>query len=606
MLQTMHAPILDLFRASLAKARKGRQGLLVPHSATTALGETAGTTNSRWNPVGTSGILGRMPRPLHRRDGHRFCLRVLASALVLSGRLPLPAADYFVTPHGDDAAAGTSTNAAWRTLARVNQARLLPGDRVLFQGGESFPGNIVLTSEDSGSSNAPVVLDSFGTGRATILAGERTGIAVEDAHDVSLRNLIVVGAGRTNNAGFGIRCDNTLTNAVRLANLTITNVETRGFGVFGILVSGTHAGFEHVLISHCVMRDNLRGGMEVAGRLAWDSPAYAHADVRVQHCQAFDNTGDPNYLKNHSGSGIVLYQVDGGVMDHCQAWNNGALCQSSGGGGVGLWTCASRRVVIQHCESYANRTSSADGGGFDIDGGCVECVLQYNFSHDNDGPGLMVYSYPYASHTDRGSVVRFNVSVNDSRRGKRYAGLWVRTDGKEITGLEIYNNTVVIGPWTEQAALISSRDVEAHLRNNIFIATAPAIPLRVEDPADRVRFENNLYWREGGPTEVAWGAGTYSSLQDWRNGTGQESLNGQPTGLFADPALDLGRPDAATTGRRGSPALRAFRPLPHSPALAGGLDLRRRFGTGTGDRDLLGLPLVDRYPIGAIAAPASD
>ena len=125
----------------------------------------------------------------------------------------------------------------------------------------------------------------------------------------------------------------------------------------------------------------------MAGRLPWDSPRYAHADVRVSHCHAFDNTGDPDYQKNHSGSGIVLYQVDDGVIEPCVAWNNGALCRSGGGGAVGLWTCASRRVVIQHCESFGNKTSGADGGGSE------DCVLQYNYSHDNDGHGLMVYTY---------------------------------------------------------------------------------------------------------------------------------------------------------------------------------------------------------------------
>ena len=516
------------------------------------------------------------------------------------------AADYFVAPHGDDTASGASSHAAWRTVERVNRARLLPGDRVLFEGGKSFSGNLVLSAEDSGRPGAPVVLDSFGTGRATLLAGLGTGILVENAHDLLVRNLVVVGAGRTNNIGYGIRCDNTLPQAVRLANLTITNVEARGFGVFGVLVSGAKSGFEHVRVSHCVLRDNLRGGMEIAGRLAWDSPAFAHADVQVDHCQAFDNTGDPSYLKNHSGSGIVLYQVDGGVLEHSQAWNNGALCQSSGGGGVGLWACASRRVVIQHCESFSNRTSSADGGGFDLDGGCQECVLQYNYSHDNDGPGLMVYSYPYASHADRGNIVRFNVSLHDARRGKRYSGLWVRTDGNEMTGLEIYNHTIVGGPWTDHAARIIPSKIEARLRNNIFIAIAPANPLRIDEASDRVRVEGNLYWRDGGSTEVAWGEQVYSSLQEWRDRTGQEMLNGQPTGHFVDPELVFRRHDPADGPRQGVPALRAFRPLPHSPALAGGLDLRRRFGIQMGDRDLLGVALTDRLPIGAIAAPALD
>jgi hypothetical protein len=329
--------------------------------------------------------------------------------------------------------------------------------------------------------------------------------------------------------------------------------------------------------------------------------------VLVSHCQTFNNTGDPTYLKNHSGSGIVLYQIDGGVMEYCTAWNNGALCRSKGGGGVGLWTCCSHHVVIEYCESFSNRTDNSDGGGFDIDGGSVDCVLQYNYSHDNDGPGLMVYTYPYASHADRGSIVRFNISENDARKGIRYAGLWVRSDGKGISGLEIYNNTVVIGPWTEHAALIDAHGVEARLRNNIFIARSPALPLRVYHPDKRVRFENNLYWREDGPSAVAWGRRTYSSLEEWRAHTGQETLNGEPTGFFADPLLSRHAADERPAGQRELQDMRAFRPLPGSPALAGGLDLRQKFGLDIGPRDFLGLlPLSGPFPLGAIGMPALE
>jgi hypothetical protein len=524
-------------------------------------------------------------------------LLLFASAPSLTGT------DYFIRAKGDDAAKGDSTNAAWQTIERVNRARFRPGDRLLFEAGAAFAGNVLLLAEDAGTSNAPVVIGSFGEGRATILAGQQTGITIENAGGVTIENLIMAGAGRTNNTGYGIRCDNTLTNGQRLSCLRIANVEARGFGIFGILVAGTHAGFEHVLITNCVMHDNLRGGMEVAGRLPWDATVYAHADVLVSHCQAFDNTGDPTYLKNHSGSGMVLYEVEGGVMEYCAAWNNGSLCRSSGGG-VGLWTCASRRVVIQHCESFGNRTSGADGGGFDIDGGSLDCVLQYNYSHDNDGPGLMVYTYPYASFADRGSVVRFNISENDSRKSRDYAGLWLRADGREMTGVEVYNNTVIIGSWTDQAAHIYGRGVEARVRNNIFIASGSALPLRVEEPGERVRFENNLYWREGAATQIAWGAQTFSGLKEWRDRTGQESLGGEPLGLFANPALSHHPPDATPSERRGLEAGRAFRPLPGSPALAGGLDLRTKFGLDAGPRDFLGTPLAGNFPLGAIGAPA--
>jgi Right handed beta helix region len=544
-------------------------------------------TNHRWRLVQTG------------RSG-------LAMLLLVAGARPVAGTDYFVSQHGHDEAQGTSTNAAWRSIERANRASLQPGDRVLFEAAASFAGNLLISAEDAGTPNAPVVIGSFGEGRATILAGRQNGITVENAGGIVLENLILAGAGRTNNAGYGICCENTMTNGQRLVGLCISNVEARDFGIFGILVSGTHAGYEHVLITHCTMHDNLRGGMEVAGRLPWDSMVYAHADVHVCDCQAFGNTGDPDYLKNHSGSGIVLYQIDGGVMENCTAWNNGALCRSSGGG-VGLWTCESRRVVIQFCESFGNRTSGGDGGGFDLDGGSVDCALQYNYSHDNDGPGLMVYTYPYASFADHGGVVRFNISENDARKGRRYAGLWVRTDGKEITGLEIYNNTVVIGPWTDQAALINAHGVEARVRNNIFISSGSARPLRVEQPQERVRFENNLYWREGGPTEITWGTQTYSSLQEWRDRTGQELLGKEPAGLFADPLLS-GQPPGTHPGeRRGLQTLRAFRPLPNSPALAGGWDLRKRFGLDTGTRDFLGLlPLAGPFPLGAIGTHALE
>jgi len=120
-----------------------------------------------------------------------------------------------------------------------------------------------------------------------------------------------------------------------------------------------------------------------------------------------------------------------------------------------------------------------------------------------DGPGLMVYTYPYASYADRDNIVRFNISENDSRKSKHYAGLWLRTDGRAMTGVEIYNNTIL----------------------------------------------------------------------------------------------------AAAEGQRRQ-SLMAFRPLPRSPALAGGLDLRSRFGLDVGSSDFLGqpLPAAGPFPLGAIRA----
>ncbi len=509
------------------------------------------------------------------------------------------AADYFIAASGDDRLPGLSPGAAWRSIARVNSNYFQAGDRILFAGGQSFRGHLRMDHRSAGSSNAPVVITSFGEGRATILAGHDTAITIDTAGFVTISNLIVRGDGPTNNIGYGVLCDNRLDTFQRLSHICVAGVEAAGFGVFGILISGQHAGFDHVRVIGCDLHDNLRGGMEIAGRLSWDSPLYAHSDVIVTHCRAHDNPGDPNYDKNHSGSGMVLYQVDGGLIEACRAWGNGAHCRH-GNGGVGIWTCASRNVVIQHCESFANRTSGGDGGGFDLDGGSIGCVLQYNYSHDNDGPGLMAYTYAYASYADKNNVICFNISDRDARQAGRYAGLWVTSDGNGMTGLKVYNNTVRAGPNAREAAYVNGKGIDANFDNNIFIAANGAPPLVVDQPEARLHFKNNLYWSGGAPFHLQWDSHSYDSLAAWRFATGQETAQGAALGLFADPeflATAISRPDdwsiqlAAYKPR--SVAALQWVSLPEGIALSP-TDNRRL--------DILGRPLpAEKAPFGAIS-----
>jgi len=112
----------------------------------------------------------------HIRAEGMVVFALLLLSLFSSAHAPA-ATDYFIRPKGDDAAKGDSTNAAWRTIARVNRARLQPGDRLLFEAGAAFAGDVLLSAEDAGTSNAPVTIGSFGDGRATILAGQQTGLA---------------------------------------------------------------------------------------------------------------------------------------------------------------------------------------------------------------------------------------------------------------------------------------------------------------------------------------------------------------------------------------------------------------------------------------------
>ena len=79
----------------------------------------------------------------------------------------LYASDYYVDDRGgDDARDGKSPSTAWRSLDRVNRAKLAGGDCVRFRRGGLWRGTL---RPSSGSKNRPVVYTSYGTGAKPIL-----------------------------------------------------------------------------------------------------------------------------------------------------------------------------------------------------------------------------------------------------------------------------------------------------------------------------------------------------------------------------------------------------------------------------------------------------
>jgi len=76
---------------------------------------------------------------------------------------------FFVSPSGNDANAGTSESAAWKTVAKVNGAPLAPGDTVAFQRGGVWRESLEPTA--SGTADAPLIFTAYGEGAAPVLDG---------------------------------------------------------------------------------------------------------------------------------------------------------------------------------------------------------------------------------------------------------------------------------------------------------------------------------------------------------------------------------------------------------------------------------------------------
>lgn len=353
--------------------------------------------------------------------------------------------DYYVSLLGNDSNLGTSETCPWQSIARVNATQLQPGDSVRFQANQTFPGNLRLQS--SRHTPCAVTISSYGSGRATIDAGEGPGCVAKNTGGIHLSELNFIGAGASKNTHSGILFTNTLPNAIKLADIQMHRVDISGFKDSGIRFVAdppdrSWSGFRDVSITYTTSHNNGDAGISCIGVWNPDREGYAHADFYIGNCSVYRNAGIPG-KRSHSGNGIVLAQVDGALIERCRAYENGGLNDYEGEGPVGIWVWDANRVVIQFNESHHNRTGSRkDGGGFDLDGGVWNSTVQYNYSHDNDGPGYLLAQFSGARAFYR-NVLRHNVSVNDGRKN-RYGSihLWSTGASGGITDTTFYANTI--------------------------------------------------------------------------------------------------------------------------------------------------------------------
>jgi parallel beta helix pectate lyase-like protein len=84
-------------------------------------------------------------------------------AAVTNGR------SFYVDPSGNDANAGTSPQAPWRTIARVNRTDPAPGDTVYFKSGGLW--RETLDPPRGGTPGKPITFTSYGAGPPPVISG---------------------------------------------------------------------------------------------------------------------------------------------------------------------------------------------------------------------------------------------------------------------------------------------------------------------------------------------------------------------------------------------------------------------------------------------------
>lgn len=218
--------------------------------------------------------------------------------------------------------------------------------------------------------------------------------------------------------------------------------------------------------------------------------------------------------------------------------------------------------------------------------------MQYNYSHDNQGPGYLLAQFPGAPAM-HDLTVRYNISENDARSSSQGAiQLWSSGANGGIVKADIYNNTVYLNRPTDgsvpKAVYIMSDGISGvSLRNNI-LQTSVGLPALHTVATTSLRFEGNCYWTPGGALLIDWNGTTYATLDTWRSATTQETLDGgtRTTGIYADP--QLARPAAVSASSSMAARLASYNPTPGSAIIGAGLSLVTEFGINPGLLDFFG------------------
>ncbi len=505
--------------------------------------------NSLWKSQSSRARSPNPGRARTRQPGRRSLL-ILER---LEDRLA-PAVHYYVSPTGNDNNTGLSPDQAWQTLGKVSGFTFNDpgsgGTIISLERPFVYPGQLRFDETDT---TTTITLDAYGVGIgnpivrppavSVMFCGPKlfvAGLCVSQRADFTVRDLIFDGSDGAGTGRVGILfVDPREQTSEPLSNVRLERVEAFGFAL-GIVLA-FNPGFQTVRITDTHVRDNSLNGIFISGSFENSVQKFVR-DVHLDDVQAYRNGNIGIFLLYVDDVG----GVDGATIERSTAYENNGPLNS-----IGFYVFGSKNVVVQHNEAYGHDEEGDDQAGFGFDG-CVDCKVQYNYSHGNGGPGYFIDGFGEGSGAPTSKVdVRYNISEDDART-LGFAGIYL---GNIVSDVDVYNNTIFMSPGQDppgsgfragvQVLELSFKDdVQARFLNNIIHTTGGVLLVDVTEQGTsyNVQFLSNDYYPDAGPFRISYlfapGIPTIiTSLEDWKTFTWGGSLLGDSLGLAVDPRL---------------------------------------------------------------------
>lgn len=487
-----------------------------------------------------------------REDGSDRCLIRLRTApqgnrhsapmrtiwLLLGLSMAATGANWHVDCAGSDHNTGDKPGAAWKTLEKVNRGKFAPGDRILLKSGCVWDGQLAPPS--SGVKDKPIIIDRYGRGaRPRINGGGKVDDALRlyNVEFIEARNLELTNHGDhlAPRRGVHIFLDNFGTaHHIVVSDLYIHDV------------NGTNERKDNGGIIFRTVGDKKPSrfdGLTIARNIIWkvDRSAIAAQSYHAQRRRWFPSLNvviRDNLAQDIGGDGIVPWATDGVVVEHNIARDCNRRAKSYN---AGIWPWSADNSLFQLNEAMFTRTT-LDGQGFDSDFNSRNTLLQYNYSHDNEGGFLLICSPVRRNLEDNvgntGTVVQYNISRNDRARIFHLSGADQTT---------IHDNAVYVGEGLDVQLMLvtewSGWSTGMLVRNNRFYVDGVA-----RYGHGTRRLEDGTYTMEpgwGGAKDIVFEGNSYTGkhLNRPADDVGREGQFARPVIRWDAPEFDPAHPD---------------------------------------------------------------
>ena len=369
---------------------------------------------------------------------------------------------YVSSVNGDDANSGYAPEKAFRSLRKVNQMEIQPGDQILLERGSVFIGEY-LHLYAGGTKEAPVVVDAYGEGSLPRIETDGNGIWYQN-YGGHLDNVVHTWKGYLSSAVLLYDAE-----YISIRNLEITNnpcvknerlnqadrMNRTGVSV----IAKNHGTLHEIELDHLYIHDvegniydkHLNNGgiyMSVSRPDDEEKTGIARYDgIHIHHCKV------ENCRRWGIAAGYTLIQYN--VSENIAVDIHPDLYNEEGNRGgmtaAAIWPWKCKTALFQYNEVY-NTVYNQDGQAWDADSG-DGTIYQYNYSCNNGGGCVM-----FCECESVNNIFRYNISQNVGTGiltpvrnvdAKIYGNIFYIKEGVDFIRHRIWGDTMIEGGGIE-------------------------------------------------------------------------------------------------------------------------------------------------------------